>query len=244
LSMWEAAEAGNLSSLIYHIRNHYQQGGNDKKLKELLNARNPSTEYTLLHTVFSEQNRNKNIHPILKLLLEHGADVSTPNVYNIYPIHAVCMHYPDPYVYLELLLNFKAKLNVRDGDGWTPLHYAARFSVPPGPPMKLLIERGANINSTCGSHKTPLFSLIANGDYPKTLDWLIHTARADLTIRGECLFNLPPAPKTQVGTVLLQVVKFGRIECLSLLLHSPVAMAQLCRAVDENELQYAQHIAR
>ncbi|CAO3608678.1 unnamed protein product [Mucor fragilis] len=235
VSIWKAAELGDLAALQYYV--HHT---NSVDPTTLLNTRDPDTDCTLLHLVVS--NNHQHMVPLIKLLLEHGADASARNVYNVQAIHMVSLHCPDPLASIELLLDHKASPNARDGDGWTPLHYAARFCHPPDPVIQLLVERGADVNLTDAGHKSPLFGLLANGDLTSALDFLMHTAKADVGIRGDFLDQA--SRKTRPGTIVLQAAKYGRLECLSLLIKSTVAMQQLRRVVNQDELAYAQSLVK
>ncbi|KAL9537540.1 hypothetical protein MBANPS3_011686 [Mucor bainieri] len=230
VSIWKAAELGDLAALQYYV--HHT---NSVDPTTLLNTRDPDTDCTLLHLVVS--NNHQHMVPLIQLLLEHGADASARNA-----IHMVSLHCPDPLASIELLLDHKASPNARDGDGWTPLHYAARFCHPPDPVIQLLVERGADVNLTDAGHKSPLFGLLANGDLASALDFLVHTAKADVSIRGDFLDQA--SRKTRPGTIVLQAAKYGRLECLSLLIKSTVAMQQLRRVVNQDELAYAQSLAK
>ncbi|KAF1798078.1 ankyrin repeat-containing domain protein [Mucor lusitanicus] len=235
VSIWKAAELGDLAALQYYV--HHT---NSVDPTTLLNTRDPDTDCTLLHLVVS--NNHQNMVSLIKLLLEHGADASARNVYNVQAIHMVSLHCPDPLASIELLLDHKASPNARDGDGWTPLHYAARFCHPPDPVIQLLVERGADVNLTDAGHKSPLFGLLANGDLTSALDFLVHTAKADVSIRGDFLDQV--SRKTRPGTIVLQAAKYGRLECLSLLIKSTVAMQQLRRVINQDELAYAQSLVK
>ncbi|KAI9338420.1 ankyrin repeat-containing domain protein [Pilaira anomala] len=234
ISIWKAAEQGDLTALEYYVQ-HTTVDPNT-----LLNTRDPDTDCTLLHLVVS--NSTPNTLPIVKLLLENGADATARNVYNVQAIHMASLHCPQPLELIRLLLDHKASPNSRDGDGWTPLHYAARFCQPPDKVVELLISKGADINLTDTGHKSPLFGLLANGDLSDCLDWLIHSMKADVSIRGDFLDQT--SRQTRPGTIILQAAKYGRIDCLSLLMASTVAMNQLRRVIQRDELDFAGHLVR
>ncbi|ORE04440.1 ankyrin [Rhizopus microsporus var. microsporus] len=177
VSIWKAAETGDIEALEYFLLHN----------TELLNMRDPNTECTLLHLLVS--NVPDPIRP-LELLLKHGVDVTAQNIYNVQAIHAVFLNCSCPLEAVRLLLSYDANPNARDGDGWTPLHYAARFCQLPEPVLKLLIDAGADVNAIDVNQKSALFSLLANGDHSQTLDWLIHTARANLKIKGDFVDSL------------------------------------------------------
>lgn len=234
ISIWKAAEQGDLSALKYYV----QHSSVDPAT--LLNTRDPDTDCTLLHLVVS--NNTINTLPIIELLLKHGADATARNIYNVQAIHMASLHSPQPLELVTLLLSYSAKPNARDGDGWTPLHYAARFCQPPDKILQLLVSKGADINLTDTGHKSPLFGLLANGDLSTCLDWLIHTAKADVSIRGDFLDQ--NSRKTRPGTIILQAAKYSRINCLSLLMASTVAMNQLRRVIHRDELNYANQLVK
>jgi hypothetical protein len=239
ISIWKAAEKGDLAALQYYIHHHTSS----VDPITFLNTRDPDTDCTLLHLVVSNNSNNQAVLlPLLQLLLEHGADATARNVYNVQAIHMVSLHCPNPLQSIELLLNHKASPNARDGDGWTPLHYAARFCRPPDKVLQLLISRGADVNLTDSGHKSPLFGLLANGDLTTALDWMIHTAKADVSIRGDFLDQA--SRKTRPGTIVLQAAKYGRLDCLSLLIKSTVAMNQLRRVMHRDELSHANFIVK
>ncbi|CAG0904238.1 unnamed protein product [Cyprideis torosa] len=106
-------------------------------------------------------------HPVVKVLLAHGADpnsVATP--YERTPLHLAATQET-----ARLLLEYKAKVDVKDSDGCTPLLHATvngRHSV-----VELLLAHGADPNITNREEETsPLHQaksaetaelLIANG---------------------------------------------------------------------------------
>lgn len=234
ISIWKAAEQGDLAALLYYVQN------SSVNPTTLLNTRDPDTDCTLLHLVVS--NSTIDTLPILKLLLNNGADATARNVYNVQAIHMVSLHCPQPLEPIKLLLNNKVSPNARDGDGWTPLHYAARFCQPPDKVLELLVSRGADVNLTDAGHKSPLFGLLANGDLTAALDYLVHTAKADVSIRGDFLDQA--SRKTKPGTIVLQAAKYGRIDCLSMLIKSTVAMNQFRRVIHRDELDHANQLVK
>lgn len=238
LSIWKAAEQGDLAALQYYVHH------TSVDPVTLLNTRDPDTDCTLLHlAVSSNHNKTKNSAlPIVKFLLENGADAIARNVYNVQAIHMVSLHCPQPLPCIELLLKHKASPNARDGDGWTPLHYAARFCQPPDLVLQLLVSQGGDVNLTDAGHKSPLFGLLANGDLTTALDWLIHSAKADVSIRGDFLDQA--SRKTRPGTIVLQAAKYGRLDCLQLLIKSTTAMNQLRRVIHRDELNHANFLVK
>ncbi|KAI8381431.1 ankyrin repeat-containing domain protein [Radiomyces spectabilis] len=233
ISIWQAAENGDLEALTYFIQHPTTV---DPCI--MLNSRDPYSDCTLLHLIVSNVNENKyDLVPLLKLLLDHGADATARNIYNVQAIHMVSLHCKNPLPAIQLLLQYDASPNACDGDGWTPAHYAARFCTPPDRVLQLLVSHGADINLVDASRKSPMFGLLANGDYATTLDWLIHHAKANLTIQGDFLDQ--QTRRTRPGTLLLQAAKYARLECLQLLVRSAVAMNALRTVLTREELDYA-----
>lgn len=247
MSIWKAAEMGNIAALTYFIHNYpLQQDQQDQQddtaennISQLLNKRDPNTECTLLHLIVSN-----NLNPIqpLRLLLEQGADATARNIYNVQIIHALFLRCPDPLETLELLLQHDADPNARDGDGWTPLHYAARFCKSPEPILRTLLNAGADVNAIDSSRKTALFGLLANGDHSITLDWLIHSAKANIKARGDFLDS--HTRRTKQGTLILQAAKYGRLSSLRILIGSASAMESLEAVLTRDELSLAIDLVR
>ncbi|RCI03629.1 hypothetical protein CU098_006403 [Rhizopus stolonifer] len=244
ISIWEAAKVGDIDILNYFIRHHTNIPQEDDLMDEtsitrLLNSRDPNTECTLLHLIVSH-----NLNPLepLRLLLEQGADATARNVYNVQAIHALILKCPEPLESMKLLLEYDADPNARDGDGWTPAHYAARFCKSPGPVLKALVEAGADINAVDSSKKTALFGLLANGDHSMTLDWLIHTVKANIKTRGDFLDG--QTRRTKQGSLILQAAKYGRLSSLRILISSASAMDSLETILTHDELTLAIELVR
>lgn len=251
ISIWEAAKLGDIDTLNYFIRHHSNNLANgpfsieeedfltETNTAQLINSRDPITECTLLHLIVSH-----NIDPIepLKLLLDQGADVTARNIYNIQAIHAIFLKCPEPLESIRLLLKHDADPNARDGDGWTPVHYAARFCRSPRPILETLIEAGADINLIDSSKKTALFALLANGDHSQTLDWLIHTVKANVKTKGDFLDNR--TRRTIKGSLVLQAAKYGRLSSLRILISSASVMDNLESILTHNELILAIELIR
>ncbi|ORX62230.1 ankyrin, partial [Hesseltinella vesiculosa] len=174
-SIWHAAEEGNYDALKAHL----DGCSSPRELKAMVNGRDPSTDASLLHLYATSAPETR--LAMVRLLLESGADASSTNVYNVQPIHMVSLHFPLHAVsFLKALLEFGANIHARDGDGWTPLHYAARFCQPPKEAMQLLVEHGADVNAVDDSnHKSCLYGLIANGDHLACFQWMVEHGQAN-----------------------------------------------------------------
>ncbi|KAI8084625.1 ankyrin repeat-containing domain protein [Halteromyces radiatus] len=228
ISIWTAAEQGDIATLTYYIRQSPDPVA-------MLNKRDPKTECTLLHLAVSHAPEP---YAVLDLLLTHGADPCARNVYNVQALHTIPLHCQAPRDCLALLLAHGAHVNGRDGDGWTPLHYATRFCQSSLlPVLELLIQHGADVSLVDSSRKTPLFGLLANGDHVEALAYLIQIAHSPLHLRGD--FLDPITRRTHPGSIILQAAKYLRLDCLDWLLHSSTAMDQLNPILTRTELNYA-----
>ncbi|KAI9323326.1 ankyrin repeat-containing domain protein [Dichotomocladium elegans] len=228
ISMWQAIRNGDFAAVRQAIEDDetWSHG-------MLVNTRDPVTETTPLYMVAEHVRQQP--EQLLELLLKHGAEPDAPSVYGVRPMHVVLINCATDLVPpIDALLAYKADINCSDGDGWTPLHYAARFLGNPDPIVRHLVNQGAQVNAVDVTNKTPLFMLLANGDHATALSWLIHTAQADLTIAGEFMFSHPTS-----GTVFLQSAKYGRLACMRELVRSDTAMRQLRKAISYQELNLA-----
>jgi hypothetical protein len=86
---------------------------------------------------------------LVKLLLEHGADVNKANVGGVTPLHIATYHNALPTV-IELLLEDGANPNARDVNCGTPLHDAS-YQGSSVELVKLLLEFGADASIKAGS---------------------------------------------------------------------------------------------
>ena len=135
------------SEELKYILYHSIESGYNEVFKFLLNnGVNPNSKY------ISEGGENLSFSSSLeisKLLIEHGAEVNSKDVYGYTPlIRAVIKDYKD---IVELLLKNKANVNARTNDSFTALVYAKSKEV-----AELLIEYGANIDEKLNYGFTPL----------------------------------------------------------------------------------------
>jgi ankyrin repeat protein len=90
--------------------------------------------------------------PILRLLLQHGAEPNLGTFQKAFPLHtAVLMTTPE---FVGVLLDGKAKIDVANKDGVTPLMLAAAMGK--GEMVDLLLGRGAARDLQDGTGKTAL----------------------------------------------------------------------------------------
>lgn len=244
-TVWEAAEQADIDT----VRLYLDKSSRDNQQQTLVNSQEPATGATLLHLVLTSasptltQKEADQRLDVMKLLLAHGADVTICNLYGVQAIHMVPLHLPTAsHAFLTALLDHPAStpiiINARDGDGWTPLHYAARFCQPPLEAMQLLVSRGAKVNAVAAGHKSCLFGLLANGDYLECFQWLVHTAKADIRQVGDV------STSGHRATVVLQAAKYGRLGILRYLVRQPDLVGKLKSLISLDELDQARHIIR
>ena len=79
----------------------------------------------------------------MKLLMRHKADISLANHKQELPLHRACTSNSTIEAVL-FLVDMTDNINVQDGDGWTPLMYAAKSRS--STVVKYLLQRGADPN--------------------------------------------------------------------------------------------------
>ena len=88
-----------------------------------------------------------------ELLIEHGANVKAVGKNGETPMHVAASK--GQYLSVNVFIAKRLDVNVRDNDGLTPMHYAARV-FEGCEAMSVLIRKGANIEAVEKSGKTPL----------------------------------------------------------------------------------------
>ena len=112
---------------------------------------------TPLHTAIL----NSRSYPIVKLLVDYGADIHARAGWGDTPLHTALVNYPRDAEIVKLLLDRGAEVNVRmKGNliglfaGDTPLHQV--ISPPQAEIAEILLSRGADVNARNARGMTPL----------------------------------------------------------------------------------------
>ena len=123
------------------------------KYPEHLNARG-GKEMTPMHAAASRGHAN-----ILRLLLEHGADVGGQNKYGETPLHGASWN--GKLDAGRCLLDLGADINARNDDDWTPLFHAAFHGQTEF--ARMLIIRGAALDARSVFGSTALHAAVRRG---------------------------------------------------------------------------------
>jgi ankyrin repeat protein len=129
---------------------------------------------------------------LVLLLLEHGAEVNSGHRTALHR----ASHSLDPET-VRLLVKHGANVNVQDGDGYTPLYHVLRFHNKHEDRFgvaQLLIERGADVNTTQGrwGGHTLLCSASRSLDLESVQFLLSHGADVNATNLPECRWYCSP----------------------------------------------------
>lgn len=116
-----------------------------------VNARNKSGDSVLYLTV--EKNKRK----AGELLLDKGADIFATNTQNYSPLR-LALEYGGE---VQDWLITSQSLNITDGSGNTPLHYAAEWKLEEA--LVALLQKGAKISAVNANGESALFSAVKGG---------------------------------------------------------------------------------
>ncbi|CAD7695035.1 unnamed protein product [Ostreobium quekettii] len=109
--------------------------------------------------------------PVVKLLLEKGANISARNKEGNTPMMYAAGHGHTPVV--DKLLDFGAPLDLVDENGDTVLHHAAKWGQMPV--VKLLLEKGADTsirNKEGVPHGYTAATLAEKHDHPEIANFI------------------------------------------------------------------------
>jgi ankyrin repeat protein len=124
------------------------------ELSPNVNARGFSNEMTPLHLASRDGHAG-----VARVLLEHGADVTTQDVDMLTPLHlASGRGHVDV---ARVLLEHDANANAHDAEGWTALHHASRSGFMDV--TLLLLDRDANARAKDVDESSPLRLASAHG---------------------------------------------------------------------------------
>ncbi|KAK6507850.1 hypothetical protein TWF481_006272 [Arthrobotrys musiformis] len=111
----------------------------------------------------------KGYYEIVRLLVEHGADIHSTSLKNRRPLFHQAV-FSGKAEMVEYLIDKGANVDVRDIDGWSPIMVAAQMGYCNI--IKTLLDKGANIDSEAQSGATALFLAAQQG----------HTAAVELLL--------------------------------------------------------------
>jgi hypothetical protein len=115
---------------------------------------------------------------VMRLLLEHGADIDARDENDQVVLHLASEHGEVDVV--QLLLQHNATVNTRGPDKWTPLHHASWYGHIKT--TQLLLEYGADVNARSEIGNTPLIFASIWGSVEVVRLLLVH--KADVHVRG------------------------------------------------------------
>ena len=168
---------------------------------------------------------NENETEILKFLLAHGADANGDNsaVSNYTVVTRALSHKNREMA--RLLIEAGADITKTDGDGKSPVHYAAEHGF--GDILQLLAEKGANLNARNAQGNTPLH-IVAQAGHANIAKLLMDhgadvnatnasmntpadVAEKDYPRLAEMIRGLPPRVEPEAGWQMLADDEVARV---------------------------------
>ncbi|KAG4107370.1 ankyrin repeat-containing domain protein [Neocallimastix lanati (nom. inval.)] len=123
------------------------------------------TEFPISRMFLLKRAIKENQIPIVKLLINNGADIEVTFSEDVSPLHYAI--YFGKVSMIKALLNYGANVNKKDNDSKTPIIYAfENINEDSLSIIKLLIEYGANVNIIDNESKTPLKYAIIYNSFP------------------------------------------------------------------------------
>ncbi|CAI8035970.1 Serine/threonine-protein kinase EDR1 [Geodia barretti] len=205
---WRHTDKDGDTALHFACMKAVPQGQHEKTLEYLLttplfqlkDAQNTSGE-TPLNTACKCKFVDR-----VKLLLQFKADAGLPNHKGELPIHRACISDLNIEALLYLV-ELCPDINVPDGDGWTPLMFAAKSGS--SAIAKYLVQRGANPNLTQSAGFSALY--LASQEDNSCLCQVLLEAGADSNLTGssQALSPLHIAAHKGNKTVCMLLVRHG-----------------------------------
>jgi hypothetical protein len=150
------------------------------------------------------------------LLRHNGADPHVQGNLKSIPLHAAAQ--VENFEVVQKLIEYGAEIDARDVDGWTPLYWAsAGHHFKDGSVLRLLLERGADVNARAGTYDnddftTPLHRASAYGAVEVVRLLLEHGADVQaVNVDGKTVLQV-------VGKAPLQGVDQGQCDEITRLL--------------------------
>ena len=150
--------------------------GSPTEVKQAVSEANSHGRYPVhLVTIYGKPD-------VLDLLLKKGADPnkftkitrSGPYQGKLTALHHAAKAENSSYEKVKILIEYGAKIDVKDGGGWQAIHFASQYGIYKT--LKLLIDKGADKESRTGSGSQPIE--LAKGN-----------SRISVVQRNELFFN-------------------------------------------------------
>lgn len=120
---------------------------------------------------------HNNLEEMVKLLIEHGADVNCQDYQGYTPLHEVFINPTSNYIIAQLLIA-GSDVNIANNSGDIPLHLATNYKAPDI--INSLIEYKSDVNKKDNDGNTPLNKAVNTGYLENVLELL--KANADTNI--------------------------------------------------------------
>ena len=192
----------------YRIVNKLLMYGGDKTLKNVEgNIPLDMARDEKVRKVFTNLNKEAKNSDEKNLveLINYGHDINSKiSIFSQAPIHKVIeSKSTDKHSVLNKMLDMGADPNIKDSNGWSPLHYCCQLGDLES--AKILLKNKADINSFSNHNRRPIH-MASLMNYPSIVRFLLEN-------------NSDKNFKDHLGcTPLLLAAKQGNVECVSILL--------------------------
>jgi len=206
---------GNLNTTLEAITLLLKQ----KSCSTNINISDPKFGFTALHCLLGKPIRLDNSHlgatlPVVRYLLEKGADINSPDKDGLTPLHHLTQNLnkentEGTVTLFRLLLEHGADVTAPDSQGWTPIHHLSRYLRKENEGgtvtlVRLLLKHGINVTGQTSEGWTPLHLLAIdlnkeNEKGTMALVRLLLEHGADVTaqdrISSDCSWSTMPTSK-------------------------------------------------